>query len=266
MNIFVRELQAHRKSTVIWAASLIAVIVVFMSMYPAFTADVALSAQVLQQFPKALLDAMDLSLDDFFTIFGFFGYLMNFVILAGSIQAMNLGTGIIAKEISGKTADFLLTKPITRGRVVSAKLAAALVLLLATNVVFTIVAYATARALSKEPFSAGTFLLMASTLLLVQLFFLALGALFAVVLPKVKSPVAVSLPTVFTFYMIAMVGDVVSSEGVRYMTPFKFFDPQYIIAHGALEGTTLALLGGFVAVAVGLSFVIYNSKDVRAPA
>ena len=91
MNIFVRELQAHRKSTVIWAASLIAVIVVFMSMYPAFTADVALSTQVLQQFPKALLDAMDLSPDDFFTIFGFFGYLMNFVILAGSIQAMNLG-------------------------------------------------------------------------------------------------------------------------------------------------------------------------------
>lgn len=54
-------------------------------------------------------------------------------------------------------------------------------------------------------------------------------------------------------------------RGRPRLTPFKFFDPQYITAHGALEGDPRASWG-FVAVAVGLSFVIYNSKDVRAPA
>lgn len=264
MNVFLRELTAHRRSTLIWAVSLSALILIFMSFYPAFTADVALFRQVLEQFPEALRAALNLSLETFFTIYGFFGYLLGFAILAGSIQAMNLGTGIISKEAAGKTADFLLSKPVTRTTVVSAKLAAALVVLLITNVVFSAAALATASALATEPFSAGRLLLLSSTLLLVQLFFLALGVLFSVILPKIKSPVSVSLPTVFVFYIIAMVGDVLAREDVRYITPFKFFQPDRIIATGSLETGTLVILLLFVAAATALSYVIFNRKDIRS--
>lgn len=266
MNIFRRELRALRKSVAAWAVALSAIIVVFMSFYPAFSADVENTRQMLAQFPQVVLDALNLSLDSFFTIFGFFGYLLSFTLLAGAIQAMNLGVGIISKEVAGKTADFLLTKPVRRTTVVTAKLAAALVGLVVTNVVFVAVAYLAARASASEPFDSGTFLLMASTLLLVQLFFLALGVLLAVLLPRVKSPVAVSLPTVFAFYIVAMVGDVLAREDVRYLTPFRFFETEYIIANGSLEGTYLAILAAFVAVTTAVSYLIYNRKDVRAAA
>lgn len=95
---------------------------------------------------------------------------------------------------------------------------------------FSGVAYGVASMMDAEPFEASTFLLMASTLFLVQLFFLALGALFSVTIPRIKSVVAVSLPTVFTFYIVGMLGDVLANDEVRFITPFKFFETSDIIA------------------------------------
>lgn len=264
MNVFRRELIAYRKSTIIWASSLSAIVLVFMALYPAFTTDIAATRQILSQFPEALRTALNISLGNFFTVYGFFGYLLGFAMLAGSIQAMNLGVGVISKEASGKTADFLLSKPVTRSAVISAKLGAALVMLLVTNVVFWTVSYLAAVMVSKEPVEARTFFLILSTMLLVQLTFLALGALFAVLIPRVKSVVSVSLPTVFTFYIIGAIGDVLGNDGVRYVSPFRFYDTNYIITNVSLEGRYLAAEAAFVVVAVALAYVIYLKKDVRS--
>ena len=264
MNVFLRELTAYRKSTVTWALSLSGIIVMFMALYPAFTTDIAATKEILSQFPPALRTALNISLANFFTLYGFFGYLLGFAMLAASIQAMNLGVGVISKEVSGKTADFLLSKPISRATVVTSKLGAALVMLLITNVVFWTVSFFAATAVSKEPFQAETLLLLLSTLLLVQLIFLALGALFAVIIPKVKSVVSVTLPTVFTFYIIGAIGDVLENDSVRYVSPFRFFDTNYIITNGSLEGKYLAVEAAIIVIAVALAYVLYLKKDVRS--
>ena len=180
MNVYLRELKTYRKSTIIWALSLSAIVVMFMTIYPSFTKDVAASKQALSGLPIAIRKALDLSLANFFTIFGFYSYLLNFVTLAGAIQAMNLGTGIISKEDTGKTADFLLSKPVTRGAVVTSKLLAALSVLVFTNAVFIGVSLATAEIVSKTPFNTKTLLLLSLILFLIQLAFLALGTFFRV--------------------------------------------------------------------------------------
>ncbi|HXE09952.1 MAG TPA: ABC transporter permease, partial [Verrucomicrobiae bacterium] len=258
------ELKAYRKSTVIWTLALTAITVLFMTIYPSFTKDVAASKLALANIPQAVRQALNLSLSDFFTIFGFFAYVLNFVLLAGAVQAMNLGTGLISKEDAGKTADFLLSKPITRSTVVTAKLAAALTVLIITNVVFIGASLGFAELVAKEAFSAKTFVLMALTLFLVQLAFLALGTFFSVALKRVKSVIAVSLPTVFAFYIIGTLGAILGNNTIRYITPFKFFDTQYIISHQGYEATYLIIEVAFIAVAVVASYLIYNRKDIRS--
>jgi ABC-2 type transport system permease protein len=266
VNVFLRELRAYRRSTIIWAASLSGLVVLFMSLFPAFTNDVAAVQKVFDQFPEALKTALNLSTMTLFTLNGFYGYLLGFAILAGAIQAMNMGTGIISKEVAGKTADFLLSKPIARSRVVSAKLAAAFVSIVLADIVFWAVSFLAALIASKEPFAVDTFLLMSSTLLLVQLMFVALGALFAVSLPKIKSVISVSLPTVFGFYIVGMIGDLLKNDSVRYVSPFKFYLPSYIIANVGLDGKFLAIEAAFIVLAIAASYVIYLKKDVRASA
>lgn len=266
MNVFLHELRTYRKSTIIWIVSLCGIILMFMSLYPAFTQDVEATKEVLAGFPEALRAALNISLANFFTIYGFYGYLLGFAILTGAVQAMNLGTGVISKEVALKTADFLLSKPITRTRVVTAKLGAALTSLVITNIVFIAVSYFVALSVAKESFDAQTFLVMTSTLFLVQLMFLALGALFSVFIPKIKSVISVSLPTVFGFYIVGMIGEVLENESFRYITPFKYYDITYMIEHAGLEGRFLAIEAAFVVVAIALCYVIYLKKDVRASA
>jgi ABC-2 type transport system permease protein len=264
VNLFLRELAAYRKSTLTWTVSLAGLVVLFMAMYPGFSSDVEGLKNVLEQFPPAIKAAFNLTADTFLTAAGFFGYVLGFGILAGAIQAMNLGTGVISKEVAGKTADFLLSKPLTRTRIITSKLLAVFVAIVVTNVVFVAVSYAGIAALAPDEFEPTTILLLASTLFLVQMVFLALGALMGVVIPKVKSVVSVSLPTVFGFYILGALGDVLGNDEVRYVSPFRYFDPQYIIKNQAFESKYLVIAAAIVVVSLVLSYAIFLKKDVQS--
>lgn len=266
MNVFLRELQTYRNSALIWAGSLSAIALGFMAMYPAFSADVEGLNEVLANFPEAIRALVNISSETFLSVLGFYGYLLGFAILAAAIQAMNLGVGVISKEVTGKTADFLLSKPVPRTRIVTAKLAATLAVIVFTNVVFIAVSYAAVAISTTEAFSSQALLLLASSMLLVQLFFFSLGALFSVTIPKIKSVIAVSLPTVFAFYIIGAIGDVLDNVEVRWVSPFRYFDPAYIITNESLETEYLVLEAVFVVVALVATYVIFVKKDVRAAA
>lgn len=267
MNVFLREVIAGRKSTLSWVVSMAGMVAMFMmGMYPAFTADIPAAKELLQGLPEAVRAAFSISIENFFTVFGFYAYFLSFATVAAAIQAMNAGAGVIAKEFSGKTADFLLSKPVTRAHVISAKLAAALVSVVATAVAFGVAGYLAALVATEEPFSAGTFFLLSLTLLLVQLFFMTLGALFAVLIPKIKTVIAVSLPTVFTFYIIGTLGEILGNEEVRWLTPFKFFDPVYIVNNTALERRFLLFEIVLIVLFVAATYVIFAKKNIRASA
>jgi len=264
MNVFFRELKAYQKSTFIWIASLCTLVVVFLLMFPAFTKDVEATRAIMANLPLAVRNALDISLQNFFTVYGFFAYLLTFASLAGAVQAMNIGVGIISKEDSGKTVDFLLTKPISRIKVVTNKILAAVFILLLTNLIFILVALSTAAMVSVSSFDAGLLLLIALTLLFVQLFFLAFGILLSVLIPKIKSTISVSLPVVFGFFVIGMLGAVIGNDNVRYICPFKFYDSNYIIDHSAYDIKFLIIEAVFILLAITASYVIYLRKDIRA--
>ena len=264
MNIFFHELQAYRKSTIIWIVTLSTLAVVFLSMFPAFTKDVDTAQKILAHLPQAVRAALDISLKNFFTVYGFFAYLFTFVSLAGAVQAMNLGVGLISKEDSGKTADFSLTKPISRAQVITSKLFAAVCLLVVTNAVFSLVAVFVARTVVVGHFSAKTFLLISSILLFIQMMFLAIGFLMSVTIPKIKSVISVTLPTVFTFFIIGTLGAILGNDKVRYITPFKFYDPNYVMAHGTYELKFLVLELLLLTVAIIVTYIVYIRKDIRA--
>jgi ABC-2 type transport system permease protein len=96
--------------------------------------------------------------------------------------------------------------------------------------------------------------------------FLVLGALFAVLIPKVKSVVSVTLPTVFGLYIVGTLGEVLGQTKVRYISPFRYFDTAYIISHVNLESRYLILEGVLVVATIAAVYLIYMKKDVRAAA
>ncbi|MEH7442020.1 ABC transporter permease subunit [Bacillus sp. JJ1122] len=264
MNMFLHELKAYRKSTIVWSISLVALVALFLSMFPSFSKDAEEFKQLLEGFPVELRKAIGLSVDSIATMLGFFSYAFLYIKLAGAIQAMNLGTSILSKETREKTADFLLTKPVTRKQIVTSKLLAALVSLVATNIVFTAAATIIASMVAGNDFSRNALLLVSITLFFIQMMFLALGILVSVVFPRIKSVITVSLGTVFGFFMLGMISSTAEDKGLRYLTPFNYFDSAFIVKNMAYETSFIIVAVVFFITAIAAAYYMYVKKDVHS--
>ncbi|PLS03406.1 ABC transporter permease subunit [Neobacillus cucumis] len=264
MNIFFHELKAYRKSTIIWTFSLIMVALLFLSMFPSFAKDADEFKKLLAGYPLAMRKAIGLNLENIFTILGFYSYALTFTTLCAAIQAMNIGTGIVSKEVREKTADFLLTKPVTRTQILTSKLLAAFMSLLLTNVIYLMAVNFIALQVKTVDFSMKKFVLLSGTMFFIQLIFLAIGIIISVIIPKIKSVLTVSLATVFGFYFLGVISDTSGNDVKRYISPFKYFDNTYIIKHASYEASFLIAGLVIVVVAITASYRIYTKKDIHA--
>ena len=262
MNIYLHELNGYRKSTLMWTATLVLVVLLFMSIYPAFSKDVTAFKRILEGFPESVRNAIGLEVNQFFSLLGFYSYLFLYIKLLGAIQAMNLGIGIISKEVRDKTADFLLTKPVSRVTILVAKMMAALTCIVFTNVIFLLLTYLIVSYTSTEPFSSKTLFMLSLTLFLLQLLFLSLGFMIAVVVQKIKAVLPVSLGVVFMFFLLNLFGSATGDNLLRYLTPFQYVEPMYILKNNSYEPDFL--LAGLIVLIVSIvvSYVVYTKKDI----
>lgn len=264
MNIFLHELKAYRRTTFIWTAALSLMAVLFLSIFPPFYRDAHIMTEVFAAFPQVFRDAFGVSPDIIASLLGFYAFVIGYVALCGAIQAMNIGTSLISKETAGKTVEFLLTKPVTRARILTFKLLAALACIVITNLVYLVVASLTARYVKVQAFDFRLFLMLSLSLLYVQLIFLAIGFLVSVLLRKIKSVLPITLSTVFGFYFISLFSSAIKDAQLRYLTPFRYFDPIYILNNSAYELTFVLISILIVVVAIAASYLIYQRKDIHA--
>ncbi|HWQ80601.1 MAG TPA: ABC transporter permease subunit [Anaerovoracaceae bacterium] len=263
MNIFLHELKAYRRSIIIWACSMALLAVAYIFLFKGLGRDIEDFRAFLNNMPDVIKKGFNILIDSISTLEGFYSFVFSFVVLCGAIQAMNLGTAIVSKEVRDKTADFLMTKPVSRIDIMTSKLMAAFSALVFTNIIYlglTILA----AVIVVESFNLKVFFLISLTLFFVQLILAALGIMISVIAGKIKSVISVSLSTVFGFYIIGSLGSFLGEERVRYFSPFRYFDAAYIIKHGAYE-TSFAVVGiVFIIAAIAVSYLIYLRKDIHA--
>ncbi len=267
MNIYLHELRSYRRNTIIWVVALCAATLFLFSMYPAFSRNVGDLTKVFSAYPAAVQDAFNLPLrlvDKISFLLIFYSFILTVIMLCGAVQAMNLGVSIIAKETAGKTVDFLLTKPVTRASVVAQKLLAMLTCLAVTSALYLAVSTAMASAVTEKAIDYRPFLLISLSFFFVQVIFGALGLAVAVVFPKIKAMLPVSLSTVFAFFIIGAVGEALKQDAIFYLSPFKYFNASYIMLNSAYQ-TSYAVTGAaVVVVAVALGFLVYSKRDIHA--
>ena len=81
-------------------------------------------------------------------------------------------------------------------------------------------------------------------------------------MPKIKSVIAISLPTTFVFFIIGSLGAIVGNDTIRYITPFKFYDPTYIIQNNHYEWKYLLVEAIVILIAITLTYILFNKKDI----
>ena len=263
MAIFLRELRKNRKSFIIWSAILIVCNIGMLAMYPAMAADAESLAEIMKAYPKEMLDALSLDKLNLAHIMDFFAYVFVYIVLFAGVYAMILGAGILSKEESDKTVEFLLAKPVTRNGVISAKLLAVLFYLVLMNLLFAAADFAAFEAFKKEAYDFGVFVLVHTGMFLIQLTFAALGFLISIFAVKAKTVMPISFGVVLGAFFLSIASAVSKDlDFFKHLTPFKYFEPAMIAVNGRIDAVYVLVVLLFSVLCISLSYLLYNRKDI----
>jgi ABC-2 type transport system permease protein len=264
-NIYLHEFRTHLKSVLTWSLAMTGLILFYFSIFPSFAEQAELTNQLLAKFPPALLEAFGMNRMDLSSILGFFCLVIVFVQLCLAVQASNYGFGLVSIEESELTADFLLSKPVSRAQVLTGKLLSALSSLLVTDLVVALATFiAIALFNSGRTYELRTLILLLLSMPILQLCFLSVGLVISLLVKRVRSVTPYSLGLSFGAYVLNAFAGVFGDVKLEYITPFKHLDPVYIVEHVAFN-TPLVLINVAISlIALGASYWLYIRRDIPA--
>ena len=258
MTIFTRECRARLKSTLIWSA--VAVVLAYLSMWKfgnlAATGDSM--TQLFASMPKVLMAffgmvGLDVNRSDHY-----FGVVHVFLLAMGGVFAAMAGAGALADEESDKTADFLLTRPVTRVGVLTQKLLAVLLQIVVFCVFTVLGSVASYTAETGEPFPY----ILPLGMFITMLYFAALGFGIAALSRRPKRSASLSAMTLLGFYLLGVLYQ--SSDALRilrFVTPFEYASALRLLNgwHTLYYfGLSLLLTAAFIAAA----YLRYPKRDI----
>ncbi len=262
MNILYQELKMSAASMLSWTGALVLFVFFFMFMYPPISKDAAIIENILSNFPLELRRALGITTLNLSQLLGFYGFIFVYVLLIGSIYAMKSGMSVLSEEIRSKTVDFLLSKPVSRKTVVSAKILSVLSNLIVQNIIFIITSYLIVSAYQEKSFDTAAFILLDLSLIQVQLFFAAIGFILSVIIKKLKSVLPITLAVVFVFFILQMLSESLNDPKLVYITPFSYFNAADIINNGGYHLSFLIINLLIILVFTGSTYLIYLRKDL----
>ena len=263
MNLFVRELNSYKKGLFFWCLGMVALVGSGMAKYAAYSGGGQSISDLIAQFPASVQTIFGLTGFDLNKASGYFGVLFAYIALMATIQAVLLGSDIISKEERDRTSEFLFVKPISRSKVITAKLVAGLVNVVVLNLVTLGSSLYFIPYFSKgDSFTADVVVLMAG-LLMLQLLFFSIGTAVAawVTRPKRAASMANSVLLV-AFILTYLVNINQQLDWLKYLTPFKYFDAKNVLADGRLDplyvAVSLLLMLGLIVT----TYRTYTRRDL----
>jgi ABC-2 type transport system permease protein len=264
-TIFRYEFRSHLKSVITLSLAAALIIVFFFSIFPTFADQASLMNEMLKKFPPALLEAFGLIQVDLSTVLGFYSFAFAFVQICLAVQAGNYGFGLVSIEENELTADFLLSKPVSRGQVLTSKLLAALASLALTNLVIWVSSFiAIALFKGNRTFEIGPLLLLLLSIFIFQLFFLSVGLFISLLLKRIRNVTPFSLGLAFGSYILSAFSDVFKEVSLEMITPFKHLDASYIVQHGAYNPPLFLLNVAISLIALAFAYWLYIRRDIHA--
>ena len=264
-NIYKHEFRTRLKSVLIWSLGAAALILIYFSFFSVFAGQAEALNQMMENFPAELRAAFGLDRMDLTQVLGYFSFVFLLVQLVLAIQAANYGFGLVSIEESELTADFLLSKPVSRTQVLTSKLLAVLTCLLITDLVVWASSFAAiALFRSGREYESGTLLLLLLSILIFQLFFLSVGLVVSLLVKRVRSVTPYALGLGFGMYVLSAFSGILGEVKLELITPFKHIDAAFIVAHKGFDTPLVMLNVAVTLISLVLSYWLYVRRDIHA--
>ena len=261
MTLVKHELKQGKISFLIWTASIGFLLAICIFLFPEMKGQMD-SVNDMFASMGSFTEAFGMDRLNFGTLIGFYAVECGNVLgLGGAFFAALCAVGILSKEEKDKTAEFLLTHPVSRKRIITEKLIAVLLQITAMNPMIYALAVGAIAAVGEEiPWKEISLMHLAYYLLQVELAGICFGI--SAFLRKGSAGVGLGIAAMMYFLnLIANIADV--AEFLKYITPFGYCEGADIVANGRLDGAMVAIgvvmgIGGIV-----IAYLKYTKKDIH---
>jgi ABC-2 type transport system permease protein len=260
MILFKHELYKQRRSFIAWVGIMNVFVFGFMLLFPLFKEQMeALSDYMasLEDFLSVLgMGGLDLS-----TAEGFFGADASMLLLiGGGMYATTLGLHVLLIEEKEKTADFLLTKPVSRSTIYITKYAVGILNIFLFNVisyVFVLLSFLLINEIF--PFYTMGLYFVSNFVLGIVLMTMAYG-----ISPMIrKVPSGIAQGVAFGFYVLNSIKNVSTRLSfLQWFTPFSINESGKIFTEETLELTYILYYLGVSMIIWFIGFICYQKKDI----
>jgi ABC-2 type transport system permease protein len=264
-NIYRHEIQIRLNSVVTWSIALVAINLVFFSIFSSFASQAALANEMMSRFPPELLSAFGMNGIDLSSVLGYYSFIFLFVQVCLAIQSANYGFGLVSIEESELTADFLISKPVSRGQILNSKLLATFTCLTISNLVVWASSFTAILAFRNgREFETRTLLLLLFSIAIFQLFFLSVGLVISLLVRRIRSVTPYSLGLGFGMYVLSAFSDMEGVVVLEYLTPFKHLNSTSIVQQGGYDLPLVLLNLSITLVSLAASYWLYLRRDIPA--
>lgn len=261
MTLLKHELTLGWKTLTIWTASVGFFIVLCVFMYPEMGKEME-SVNEMFSSMGAFTSAFGMDRLNFGSLIGFYAVECgNILGIGGAFFAALIAINALAKEEREHTAEYLLTHPVSRHWIISQKLLAVMIQIVAMNViVFGLSAFSILVIGETVSWKELCLLHLAYFLVQAEL----AGICFGISAFLRRSGLGIGLGIAAIMYFINITANISkNAEFLKYLTPFGYAEGADILANGNLN--LKMLLAGMLFAIVGISIAYwkYTRKDIQ---
>lgn len=261
MTLTRHELKQGWKSLLIWTISIGLFVAICVFMYPQMGNEME---NVNDMFSSmgAFTAAFGMDKLNIGTLIGFYAVECgNILGIGGAFFAALIGISALAKEEKERTAEFLLTHPVSRTRIITEKLMAVMFQIIIMNIVIFLLSAVSVTMIGEDiPWRELSLLHLSYLLVQVEL----AGICFGISAFLKTGGLGIGLGIATVMYFLNIVANISeSAQFLKYITPFGYAEGSDIITDMSLDIGKVLLGMIFAVIGIILAYWKYGKKDIQ---
>ncbi len=252
------------KTSLYFTITWIALSFLFMGFFEPIRQNSDQLTQLYASFPKELLEVFGKGIESLTSIYGYFGnQIMIYIVLSGCIFFIFMSANSLSGEIGNRNILFLLSKPLSRLQIYSAKLFAVLINVLISNLILLASTLLAINFLTKETnLDLGFFILVFVALTILEFFFIGLSELIGSKFASGRAIALGSLYVIVGYLFNTLSGLSDQASFLKYLSPNHYLDLVAISTDRVLKPEALLILivGIFFTV---IGAYIFKKRDIN---
>lgn len=261
MTIVRHELRQGKNAFLIWTGAIGFLLVICVFLFPEMKGEMDSVSEMFSSM-GSFTAAFGMDRLNFGTFLGYYAVECGNVLgLGGAFYAALCAVSMLSKEEKDRTAEFLLTHPVSRIRILTEKLIAVFIQITAMNLIIYILCTGSMALIGETiPWKELNLIHLAYFILQAEL----TGICFGISAFMRKGSIGAGLGIAAIMYFLNLIANITeAAEFLKYITPFGYCEGADIITNGCLNGRMVLI--GIIIGMLGIiaAYLKYTRKDIN---